>query len=79
MGFVSKKMAQQLLMAKPPGTFLLRYSDGELGGISIVYNHPDKGMSITAVSSVVISCFIARLTLALIIAPELILLFEVTN
>ena len=43
MGFVSKKMAQDLLVAKPPGTFLLRYSDTELGGISIVYNHLDKG------------------------------------
>lgn len=43
MGFVSKKTAQDLLMAKPPGTFLLRYSDTEQGGISIVYNALDKG------------------------------------
>lgn len=44
MGFVSKKHAQDLLMSRPPGTFLLRFSDTELGGISIVYNCVDPGM-----------------------------------
>lgn len=43
MGFVSKKHAQDLLMARPPGTFLLRFSDATLGGISIVYNSIDPG------------------------------------
>lgn len=43
MGFVSKSRAQELLMATPPGTFLLRYSDTELGGISIVYNTIESG------------------------------------
>ena len=29
-------------MDKPAGTFLLRFSDSELGGISIVYNCEDQ-------------------------------------
>lgn len=53
MGFVSKKTAQEILMATPPGTFLLRYSDTELGGISIVYNEhvPGTGVYINSVFS----------------------------
>ena len=43
MGFVSKRTAQDLLLAAPPGTFLLRFSDSELGGISIVYNTIEPG------------------------------------
>ena len=41
-GFISKKDAHSLLMDKPAGTFLLRFSDSELGGISIVYNCEDQ-------------------------------------
>ncbi|XP_067933839.1 signal transducer and activator of transcription 5A-like [Watersipora subatra] len=37
LGFVSKPMAHDLLLTAPLGTFLLRFSDSELGGISIVY------------------------------------------
>jgi len=35
MGFVMKQAAEQMLMQKPIGTFLLRFSDSELGGVSI--------------------------------------------
>lgn len=42
MGFISKKTAYDLLLQKAPGTFLLRFSDSELGGISVVYSCTDK-------------------------------------
>ena len=35
MGFVSKAKANCLLLQQPPGTFLLRYSDSKIGGVSI--------------------------------------------
>jgi len=37
MGFVDKGAAQQILMAKSVGSFLLRFSDSELGGITIAF------------------------------------------
>lgn len=37
MGFVSRQQAQELLMTKPVGTFLLRFSDSEIGGITIAW------------------------------------------
>jgi len=36
-GFVSKQLAQEWLMRSPSGTFLLRFSDSELGGITIAW------------------------------------------
>ncbi|XP_033732958.1 signal transducer and activator of transcription 5B-like isoform X3 [Pecten maximus] len=36
-GFVSKNSAQEWLMTKPNGTFLLRFSDSETGGITIAW------------------------------------------
>jgi len=36
-GFISKSECQQLLLQKGPGTFMLRYSDSKLGGISTAY------------------------------------------
>ena len=36
-GFINKVTAQEYLMAKNQGTFLLRFSDGELGGVSIAW------------------------------------------
>ncbi|XP_077993966.1 signal transducer and activator of transcription 5B-like isoform X2 [Glandiceps talaboti] len=36
-GFVSKTQAQELLLSKPNGTFLLRYSDGSIGGVTIAW------------------------------------------
>jgi len=37
MGFVDKGAAQQILMGKSVGSFLLRFSDSELGGITIAF------------------------------------------
>lgn len=37
MGFVSKLQAQEWLNQKPNGTFLLRFSDSECGGITIAW------------------------------------------
>jgi len=42
MGFVSKNRAEELLMGCTPGTFLLRYSDSELGGVTIAYMQQDQ-------------------------------------
>ncbi|XP_041983739.1 signal transducer and activator of transcription 5B isoform X2 [Aricia agestis] len=37
MGFIQKKQAEEMLAKCPPGTFLLRFSDSELGGITIAW------------------------------------------
>ncbi|XP_022670376.1 signal transducer and activator of transcription 5A-like isoform X2 [Varroa jacobsoni] len=37
MGFVSRREAEEMLLTKHNGTFLLRFSDSELGGISIAW------------------------------------------
>jgi signal transducer and activator of transcription 5B len=37
MGFISKPLAEQMLLEKQSGTFLLRFSDSELGGVTIAY------------------------------------------
>ncbi|XP_023331854.1 signal transducer and activator of transcription 5A [Eurytemora carolleeae] len=42
MGFVSKQKAEELLLGCPHGTFLLRYSDSELGGVTIAYVCQDQ-------------------------------------
>ena len=34
-GFVSKKRAEEMLLDKAEGTFLLRFSDSKLGGVTI--------------------------------------------
>lgn len=36
-GFVSRREAEDMLLKKPNGTFLLRFSDSELGGVSIAW------------------------------------------
>lgn len=36
-GFISKQECQQLLLQKGAGTFMLRFSDSKLGGISTAY------------------------------------------
>lgn len=41
-GFVSKQQAQEWLMRSPSGTFLLRFSDSELGGITIAWVAEDQ-------------------------------------
>uniref|UniRef100_A0A672GXY8 Signal transducer and activator of transcription n=1 Tax=Salarias fasciatus TaxID=181472 RepID=A0A672GXY8_SALFA len=44
LGFVNKQQAQDLLLSKPNGTFLLRFSDSEIGGITIAWvaENPNK-------------------------------------
>lgn len=37
MGFVHKKCAEEMLLNCAPGTFLLRFSDSSLGGITIAW------------------------------------------
>lgn len=42
---MNKQQAQDMLMSKPNGTFLLRFSDSEIGGITIAWvaENPNKG------------------------------------
>uniref|UniRef100_A0A8C4NUH4 Signal transducer and activator of transcription n=1 Tax=Dicentrarchus labrax TaxID=13489 RepID=A0A8C4NUH4_DICLA len=42
LGFVNKQQAQDMLLSKPNGTFLLRFSDSEIGGITIAWNKYDR-------------------------------------
>jgi len=42
MAFVSKNRAEELLTACEGGTFLLRFSDSELGGVTIAYVRQDR-------------------------------------
>lgn len=37
MGFIKKRQAEELLSTCAPGTFILRFSDSELGGITIAW------------------------------------------
>ena len=37
MGFITKNAAETRLLECPSGTFLLRFSDSELGGVTIAY------------------------------------------
>lgn len=50
LGFVNKQQAQDMLMSKPNGTFLLRFSDSEIGGITIAWvaENPNKAGKINA-------------------------------
>lgn len=42
MGFVSKEMERALLKEKEPGTFLLRFSESHLGGITFTWVEQDE-------------------------------------
>ncbi|TRY64753.1 hypothetical protein DNTS_017803 [Danionella cerebrum] len=44
LGFLNKQQGQDMLMSKPNGTFLLRFSDSEIGGITIAWvaENPNK-------------------------------------
>lgn len=44
MGFVHKRSAEDMLLKCPRGTFLLRYSDSELGGITIAWVDGTDGL-----------------------------------
>jgi len=41
-GFVSRTQAEEMLSQCAPGTFLLRFSDSELGGVTIAWVHSDQ-------------------------------------
>lgn len=43
MGFVKKRQAEELLSTCAPGTFILRFSDSELGGITIAWTSSKFG------------------------------------
>ena len=65
LGFVNKQQAQDMLLSKPNGTFLLRYSDSEIGGITIAWvaDNPSKIGILNSFPFVVISRLcITRLT-----------------
>lgn len=60
LGFVNKQQAQDMLMSKPNGTFLLRFSDSEIGGITIAWvaENPNKaGMTCKCVLLSLVNCF----------------------
>lgn len=42
MGFVSKETERALLKEKEPGTFLLRFSESHLGGITFTWVEQDE-------------------------------------
>lgn len=42
--FMSRQTAHQKLLEKPPGTFLIRFSDGELGAVTIAWCNERHGM-----------------------------------
>ncbi|NXE55953.1 STA5B protein, partial [Casuarius casuarius] len=44
LGFVNKQQAHDLLINKPDGTFLLRFSDSEIGGITIAWKFDSREM-----------------------------------
>lgn len=41
-GFLPRQHAETLLLTKPPGTFLLRFSDTLIGGISVAYRNANN-------------------------------------
>merc|ERR1711974_83010 len=43
-GFIGRAEAEQLIRRMPKGTFLLRFSDSQLGSISIVHNSSEQGV-----------------------------------
>ena len=44
-GFIDRQKAEKMVVQRPPGTFLLRFSDSQLGGVSIVCNKEGQGVS----------------------------------
>ena len=53
MGFVMKQAAEKMLLQQQNGCFLLRFSDSELGGVTIAYvRKPDFRKYINILNSV---------------------------
>uniref|UniRef100_A0A6A7FV94 Signal transducer and activator of transcription n=2 Tax=Hirondellea gigas TaxID=1518452 RepID=A0A6A7FV94_9CRUS len=42
LGFVGRKQAEEMLRASPSDTFLLRFSDSEVGGVTIAWTFEDR-------------------------------------
>ena len=42
---MSRETAAKKLKGKPPGTFIIRFSDGEIGGVSIAWVRANEGES----------------------------------
>lgn len=62
LGFVNKQQAQDMLLSKPNGTFLLRFSDSEIGGITIAWvaenpSKPGKNTSAVRLSQLCVLVF----------------------
>ncbi|XP_074652131.1 signal transducer and activator of transcription 5B-like [Tubulanus polymorphus] len=51
LGFVSKAEAQDLLLQRPYGTFLLRFSDSEVGGITIAWVADEQQKTVDTLST----------------------------
>lgn len=45
-GFISKRQAEEILLKCPPGTFLLRFSDSELGKYHIYIEYEKNSIQI---------------------------------
>lgn len=43
-GFVGRREAEEMLLKRSVGTFLLRFSDSELGGVTIAYVNENEGL-----------------------------------
>ena len=55
---MSRDTAGEKLTGKPPGTFIIRFSDGEIGGVSIAWVHAKEGGSPSLKFSVISSSFL---------------------
>ena len=49
LGFVGRQQAEDMLSVCPPGTFMLRFSDSELGGVTIAWVHNGEYVSLYGV------------------------------
>lgn len=55
-GFINKFQAQELLQDAGPGTFLLRFSDSEIGGITVAWVGEEDGIKQVSTMNVDSSC-----------------------
>ena len=62
MGFVSKQRADELLKSREHGCFLLRFSDSELGGVTIAYVRQDQhqvAIQVLFILSLILNLFLS--------------------
>jgi len=60
MGFVAKHKAEEMLMTREGGCFLLRFSDSELGGVTIAYVRQDHSQNHSQKSVFMVAPFTTR-------------------